>query len=117
MHNLRHPNILQFDKWYETRNHYWIIYEYCSGGDLRRIIDQCKAIIEPVIQYVSRDLVSALVYLHSNGIYYCDLKPKNVIFDEYSNIKLCDFALCRRLVDIMGVTISSLTPLSPLRGE
>jgi serine/threonine-protein kinase ULK4 len=31
---LYHPNILKFYNWYETRNHLWIIFEYCAGGDL-----------------------------------------------------------------------------------
>ena len=33
-HNLSHRNILKFYNWYETRNHLWIIFEYCPGGDL-----------------------------------------------------------------------------------
>ena len=41
-HDLKHPNILAFHQWYETRNHYWIIFEYCAGGDLRRIIKEDK---------------------------------------------------------------------------
>ena len=32
--NLNHPNILKFYNWYETRNHLWIIFEYCAGSDL-----------------------------------------------------------------------------------
>lgn len=42
VHNLNHPNILPFISWYETRNHYWTIHEYCSGGDLRNIIEKDK---------------------------------------------------------------------------
>ena len=34
-----HPNILKFYNWYETRNHFWIILEYCSGSDLYALID------------------------------------------------------------------------------
>lgn len=58
-------------------------------------------IIEPVIKAFARDLVNALTYLHSNGIVFCDLKPKNIILNEYSEIKLCDFALCQRIVDMI----------------
>lgn len=38
-HNLNHRNIVKFFNWYETRNHLWIIFEYCSGGDLFTIIE------------------------------------------------------------------------------
>ena len=40
---------------------------------------------------------SALQYLHSNGVLYCDLKPSNVLLNEYGVLKLSDFALARRL--------------------
>ena len=34
-----HPNILRFYNWYETRNHFWIILEYCSGADLYTLLE------------------------------------------------------------------------------
>lgn len=36
---LKHPNILKFYHWYETRNHLWVILEYCPGGDLMALIE------------------------------------------------------------------------------
>ena len=33
-HSLKNRHILKFYNWYETRNHLWIIFEYCAGGDL-----------------------------------------------------------------------------------
>ena len=39
---MNHFNILKFYNWYETRNHLWIIFEYCSGGDLMQLIEQDK---------------------------------------------------------------------------
>jgi serine/threonine-protein kinase ULK4 len=39
-----HPNILKFYNWYETRNHFWIILEFCSGSDLYSLIEQDKAL-------------------------------------------------------------------------
>lgn len=72
-----------------------------ARGDLREYHLTLWKIIEPVIKAIARDLVNALTYLHSNGIVFCDLKPKNLILNEYSEIKLCDFALCQRIVDMI----------------
>ena len=38
-HNLEHPNVLKFFNWYETRNHLWIIFEYCPAGDLLKLLE------------------------------------------------------------------------------
>jgi serine/threonine-protein kinase ULK4 len=45
-------------------------------------------------------LAQGLYYLHANSIVYCDLKPSNVLLNEYSTLKLCDFGLSRKLVDL-----------------
>jgi len=105
--NLNHPNILRFQNWYETRNHYWIIYEYCSGGDLRTVIQSDKTVLEKVIRSNARDMSCALMYLHSNGIVFCDLKPTNIIINEYSNLKICDFAVAQKIVDMIQNTQQS----------
>lgn len=54
-----------------------------------------------MLRSFAKDLVSALSYLHANGIIYCDLKPGNVLLNEYSTLKLCDFGLSQKLVDMV----------------
>ena len=29
--------------------------------------------------------------MHQNGIIHCNLKPSNIIIDEFGNVKICDF--------------------------
>ena len=48
-----------------------------------------------------RDLAQGLYDLHANGIIYADLTPSNVLLNEYSNLKLCDFGLAKKLVDLI----------------
>ena len=43
------------------------------------------------------DLMTGLQYLHSHGVLFCDLKPSNVLVDEYGVVKLSDFGLSRRV--------------------
>jgi serine/threonine-protein kinase ULK4 len=101
-HNLKNRHILKFYNWYETRNHLWIIFEYCAGGDLLQLIEQDKILPESTIQKFGRDLAQGLYYLHANGVLYCDLKPSNVLINEYSTLKLCDFGLSRKLQDLQN---------------
>lgn len=62
-----------------------------------------------------KELAAGLMYLHHRGIsiaeslllVYCDLKPSNVLFNEYGNVKISDLGLAKRLVDL--ITSTALT--------
>jgi len=97
MANLNNPNILKFYNWHETRNHLWLIFEYCIGGDLYHLLEQDRKLPESSIKHMGLELITGLYYLHSKGIVYAELKPSNVIIDEYSKLKLCDFGLARKV--------------------
>ncbi|KAL0489389.1 hypothetical protein AKO1_010686 [Acrasis kona] len=96
---LDHPNVLKFDSWYETNNHYWIIIEFCSGGDLMNLLTQDQALPEDTVHLFSMDLVQGLQYIHSRGVIYCDLKPSNVLIDGCGVLKLSDFGLAQFIRD------------------
>ena len=97
---LDHHNIVKFYSWYETRNHLWIIYEYCSGGDLYNMIEQDKKLPEDTVRKFAYELIEGLSYLHSQGIVFCDLKPQNVLINEYSILKLADFGFSKKIQEM-----------------
>ncbi|KAG2493011.1 hypothetical protein HYH03_008674 [Edaphochlamys debaryana] len=108
MHALDHRNILKFYAWYETTNHLWLILEYCVGGDLMSLLRQDVRLPESSVHDFARDLVTALQYLHSKEIIYCDLKPSNILLDENGRMKLGGFGLSRRLADINKKPVQAL---------
>ncbi|XP_010938695.1 serine/threonine-protein kinase RUNKEL [Elaeis guineensis] len=108
LHSLDHPNVLKFDSWYETSAHLWLVLEYCVGGDLMTLLKQDSRFPEDSIHDLACDVVKALQFLHSKGIIYCDLKPSNILLDEYGRMKLCDFGLARRLSDIEKSSLAML---------
>ncbi|OQS00922.1 serine/threonine protein kinase [Achlya hypogyna] len=113
LHKLASTYVLKFYNWYESSNHIWIIFEYCIGGDLLKLIAQDKTLPESSIQTFGHDLVCGLHYLHTNGVIYCDLKPANVLIDEYGSLKLADFGLARRIPTTESLTADTLQPGSP----
>eukprot|EP01063_Lacrimia_lanifica_P003565 TRINITY_DN11905_c0_g2_i1.p1 TRINITY_DN11905_c0_g2~~TRINITY_DN11905_c0_g2_i1.p1 ORF type:complete len:1370 (+),score=549.00 TRINITY_DN11905_c0_g2_i1:155-4264(+) len=100
LHQLSHENILHFHHWYETNNHLWLIEEYCTGSDVLTLIKQDKSLPEETLVTFASDLLSAVNYIHSRGIIYCDLKPSNVLIDAHGFLKLSDFGLARHIDNI-----------------
>ena len=108
-HDLQNKNVLRFYNWYETRNHLWMIFEYCAGGDLNQIIEQDKKVPEETVRKFAFELIEGLSYLHSNGIIYADLKPSNILLNEYGVLKYADFGLSKKITDYKGIQDSSGT--------
>lgn len=48
-----------------------------------------------------REIIQGLQYLHSNGVIVVDLKPANILINEYGNLKLSDMGSARKLTDMM----------------
>lgn len=77
-----------------------MITEYCPGGDLLTLIEQDKALPEKTVKTFIREILQGLQYLHSNGIIFVDLKPANILINEYGNLKLADLGSAKRLIDM-----------------
>ena len=44
LHGLHCNNIIQFYEWFETRNHMWLIMEYCTGASLYELLLQVSCV-------------------------------------------------------------------------
>lgn len=97
IHKFDSPHILKFYDWYETRNNLWLIVEYCTGGDLASLLQQDHHLPEESIRIFGLDLLSGLKYLHQLGVLHCDLRPKNILIDEYGILKISDFKCARKI--------------------
>mmetsp|Transcript_7144 Transcript_7144/g.31564 ORF Transcript_7144/g.31564 Transcript_7144/m.31564 type:complete len:1292 (-) Transcript_7144:1530-5405(-) len=71
----------------------YIQMEYCRST-LRDFIDLLDDSNQD-LWAVFRQIVEALVYLHSKGIVHRDLKPTNIFFSTAGDIKVGDFGLAR----------------------
>ena len=95
---LYHDNIIRLQDFKQTNNHYYIIMEYCNGGSLSQCLKRYKEIYhrpftEEIVQYIMRQIVSAVKYIHSQGIIHRDLKLDNILVnffsqDDYDKINL-----------------------------
>ncbi|EAS05834.2 Serine/Threonine kinase domain protein (macronuclear) [Tetrahymena thermophila SB210] len=96
----------------ETSNNYYIIQEYCDGGDFRSELKKRKNLSEQESLNVMKDLLNGFMDLLKNGIIHRDLKPENILIKGNQH-KLADFGFARTVDNFQRQMLTSLvgTPL------
>ncbi|XP_072347733.1 inhibitor of nuclear factor kappa-B kinase subunit alpha [Scyliorhinus torazame] len=64
-----------------------LVMEYCTGGDLRKILNKpenCCGLKESQVLSLLQDVGSGIQYLHDNRIIHRDLKPENIVLQDAS---------------------------------
>lgn len=89
-----HPNVVSLVQSFETQNHIYLVLEFCSNGDLYEAIRMGKGPGETEhVRDFMLQLVSAVEFIHSKGIYHRDIKPENIFLTQDGAMKLGDFGL------------------------
>ncbi|KAF5368888.1 hypothetical protein D9758_003104 [Tetrapyrgos nigripes] len=91
-----HPNVVTLHRVIEDFNYTFIIMDYATDHDLfSQILHNCRYLGDDyLIKHVFLQLLDAVEYCHSLGIYHRDLKPENVLcFDGGLRIAITDFGL------------------------
>jgi serine/threonine-protein kinase len=89
---LVHPNIVRVLE-PETKSRIYLVMEYAEGKSLRAVIGERRKFSTEDALEITRQICSALVYLHAQGIVHRDLKPDNVLIGPDGQIKLLDFGI------------------------
>jgi serine/threonine protein kinase len=110
----QHPSIIGLHEVFENTDYFYIIMEYCSGGDLFTYIEKRGfRLPEPRAFQIIHQLCCAAYYVHSYGIAHRDLKPENILMtndSEEAEIKVLDFGLSK----IIGPNESCTEPYGTL---
>ena len=110
-------HVCRAHQWHETRNHLWVISDYCAGGDLLRVLKQdVKILSENQIFSFFYEIVSGLICMHANGIVFADMKPGNILFTESGEIKLSGFSVSQKIDDLEKI-LADPTKQAPRRGS
>jgi len=91
-----HRNIVSLVKVVDTLDTTFVILEYCPEGDLFTNITERGHYVgnDYLAKQAFLQLLNAVEYCHSLGVYHRDLKPENVLVSNHgSEIKLADFGL------------------------
>ena len=93
---INNKNIVKFYDGFQTKNHIYMIYEFCDGGDLEKLRKSSKN------QYLSESQTLLFIKHICNGyrdllekkIIHRDLKPANILLHE-GEAKIADFGTAR----------------------
>lgn len=109
-----HPNIVNLIHSFETDAHIYLVLEFCSRGDLYEAIRTgCGPLETEHVRQFMLQLVDAVAYIHSKGMYHRDIKPENIFLTESGTLKLGDFGLATTETWSYETTVGSDRYMSP----
>lgn len=97
-----HPNIIQLNEVFETAKRMFLVMELCAGGELADALKEKKYFMEGDVKVITKELASAIAYLHKSDIVHRDLKLENILVSKFPDatnpedrlqIKVTDFGL------------------------
>ncbi|EXF86529.1 hypothetical protein CFIO01_11886 [Colletotrichum fioriniae PJ7] len=109
-----HPNIVNLLDTFETDAHLYLVLEFCPQGDLYEAIRKGHGPLETEhVRQFMLQLVDAVDYIHSKGIFHRDIKPENIFLTQSGDMKLGDFGLATTENWTLENTVGSDRYMSP----
>lgn len=93
MKMVRHPNIVDLHEVMASKTKIYFAMELVRGGELFCKVSRNGRLKEEEVRSYFRQLISAVDFCHSRGVYHRDLKLENLLLDEMGNLKIADFGL------------------------
>jgi cGMP-dependent protein kinase len=105
--SFRHPFIAKLYGKFQTPNDLVLVLERVSGGDLWSVmyeendaprVDRLGGhfLSLDLVRFYIASLISALEYMHRQGVAYRNLKPENVLIDDKGYIRLVGFGFAKK---------------------
>jgi serine/threonine protein kinase len=94
---LHHPGIIALCDLLTDDNFYYVILEFCPGGELFQYIVDRGNLPEDAARLLLGQLLLAVDHIHKVNVAHRDLKPENLLLDHLGHIKVSDFGLSRFL--------------------
>ncbi|KAM0915257.1 hypothetical protein ACQ4PT_010964 [Festuca glaucescens] len=117
MRLVRHPNVVQLHEVMASKSKIYFAMEYVRGGELFGRVARGRLKEDAARKYFQQ-LIGAVDFCHSRGVYHRDLKPENLLVDEHGNLKVSDFGLsalkeCQKQDGLLHTTCGTPAYVAP----
>ncbi|KAF2436324.1 Pkinase-domain-containing protein [Tothia fuscella] len=100
LQRMKHPHIVTFYEWFESKDKWYIVTELATGGELFDRICEKGKFTEKDASVTIRQVLEAVNYLHERNVVHRDLKPENLLYltrAPDSDLVLADFGIAKML--------------------
>lgn len=97
MFRMNHPNVVKVYGLIEEEDFIGAVMEYLPGETLSQYYSRKGIPDNNKIKQFLIQMISALKYVHNQGLIHRDVKPSNFIVDINDNLKLLDFGIAKNL--------------------
>ncbi|KAF7292423.1 Serine/threonine protein kinase [Mycena chlorophos] len=92
----KHDNIVTLHRTFVENDYVFLVLDYCPGGDLFGVITDRRLFVrnDSMVKQAFAQILDAVEFCHSQGIYHRDLKPENILACEQGlHLRLSDLGL------------------------
>lgn len=121
---LNHPSIPRIFDYFSEENRSYLVLEFINGKDLEAIINETEGfLLEAQLITWAIELCDVLSFLHTHKpdpIIFRDMKPSNVMINQYNRVVLVDFGIAKTFQSGQKGTMIGTEGYSPpeqYRGE
>ncbi|KNC78816.1 AGC/SGK protein kinase, variant [Sphaeroforma arctica JP610] len=97
--NLHHPFLVGLHYCFQSPRKLYFVLDYINGGELFFHLQREQSFPETRVRFYTAEIVSAMDFMHKNGVLYRDLKPENILLCSDGHVALTDFGLCKENID------------------
>lgn len=112
MSKLSHPNILHLFEYLETANNYYLVINYCNGGDLEEHVKKNSSLGEEESIYFLMQIMNGFKELHKHKIMHRDFKLANIFLHDDAII-IGDFGFAKSGAEMTTTKLGSPITMAP----
>ncbi len=109
---LDHPNIVAIYEFGEHEGCQYFTMKFIEGGSLAQRIGEYTGHQRAAAVLMAK-VARAIHYAHQHGVLHRDVKPANILLDEYGDPHVTDFGLAKIVEDERNLTLSGAVMGSP----